>query len=182
MMEEKSLGFEIVKRHGILIALSLVMSLFLVDIFFVSVSSSKIESQNFSKIEKNCKSKGDEMLKEIPKLSQIKNPSITKNAASSACSVRNINNCKDIGSKAWFLVLFSFVILLIFNLAYGFFKNRHIQWKWEIIMTGIFILFWFVFDKCAQNLWYPIYIVKLAITIYVVYLYFFVRRKENLQV
>lgn len=176
---KKNLGTEMVRRYGIVMALALVMMLSVVDIFFVSVAKPRMESGFAIKTEKVCNSSGDIIKEKIPKISQISGPMITEEAASSVCLEKEIPACKDLHPNLWVFLFISFIILLIFNLAWGYLKGGKAQWAWEGIMTAIFISFWFVFDTCAQNLWYPLYVAKLAIAIYIAYLYFFLNKKRK---
>lgn len=158
-------------------SLSLVFLLFVVDIFFISVSSQKMERAQSFGTETVCRSGGEKSLGDVPKISEIKNPMITEQAATSVCRKKPTPSCKDLGLKAWAFLLMAYLGLLVSNLVYGFLKNQKIQWIWELIMTIIFLGFWFPYDECAFSLWYPLYVAKLSIAVYGIYLYFFLRKK-----
>ena len=46
-----------------------------------------------------------------------------------------------------------------------------IQWLWELILTFSAVIVWYKFDSCRNNLWYPVFVIKYGIVIYVAYLY-----------
>lgn len=176
---EKNIASQVIRKYGLVISLSLVMLLSVVDIFFVSVSKPKIEQANLASEVRMCSSSEAEKVENITSISEISGPSVGNEAATSTCQTLKASNCGNIDSKVWVFLLISYIALLIFNLKYGSISSRKIQWKWETIMTGIFIFGWFYFDKCAQNLWFPLYVTKIGLAIYTIYLYFVFKTKNE---
>lgn len=142
-----------------------------VDIFSYSlilphsrVQDKKISIQNDSLENYNAKN--------IPKLSDIKSPRIDDEAASvEKIAVKDDKACTTLPDKIWIFLFLAYIILLIFNLSYNFNQAMKIQWLWELILTFSAVIVWYKFDSCRNNLWYPVFVIKYGIVIYVAYLY-----------
>ena len=120
----------------------------------------------------------------VPKLSEIKGPSIDGEGASvvrlensATCALSAA--CATLPAGLWVFLLVAYLALLGFNLAYKFKESRNIRWVWETIMTLLLIAGWFYFDQCRSHLWFPLYVMKLGIIIYLFYLYFFGEKQKN---
>ena len=118
----------------------------------------------------------------ILKLSQIDGPRISSVAVSAVAGRGAL--CRDILSVGvWVFLLVAFVALLIFNLSYNFKGATKVQWFWETILTLAFLGFWFLWDTCRTNLWFPLSLIQIGIVIFASYLYFFEKklfREKNL--
>ena len=118
----------------------------------------------------------------IPKISNIKGPRVDNQAASVERIV--INNSKEktipksvLPIKIWVFLVFAYIALLIFNLAYNFNYAVKVQWFWELLLTLLAITVWYAFDFQKTNIWYPVFILKAGILIYAAYLYFFNKKQ-----
>ena len=117
--------------------------------------------------------------KNIHKLSDIKSPCIDEEAVSvEKIAVKEDKACTTLPTKIWTLLFFAYLALLIFNLAYKFNCAVKIQWFWELLYTFLTLAVWCIFDSCRINIWYPVFILKIGILIYAVYLYFFNKKNE----
>lgn len=114
---------------------------------------------------------GKEDARAVPKLSEIHGPQIDKEAAA-IVKVEKTPACSAFSAGAWVFLLCAYLFLLIFNLVYGYLKNLQIQWFWEFLYTALAMGTWFYLDQCRTNLWFPLYVLKLGIIIYLFYLYF----------
>lgn len=122
-------------------------------------------------------------MRNIPKISNIKGPSIDGQAASvEKISVSNFTGRavanSTLPAKIWIFLFIAYAVLLIFNLAYNFSRAVKIQWFWEFLLTLLAVAVWFVFDSQKINIWYPVFILKTGIIIYAVYLYFFNKKQK----
>lgn len=118
--------------------------------------------------------------KNIQRLSEVRGPQIDNEAAAISCLEKQefpeINNCNTLPKNIWVFLLAIYAALLIYNLSYGFEWQKKIRWVWETILTIIFLFGWNFFDLCSQDIWFPLYLVKLGLIIYFLYLYFFTKR------
>lgn len=123
-------------------------------------------------------------MKNIPKISDIRGPRIDDQAASVE-KVLVSNSAKKtfanstLPTKLWVFLIFAYIALLIFNLAYNFNSAVKIQWFWELLYTLLAIAVWLAFDSQKINIWYPVFILKVGIIIYAVYLYLFNKKIET---
>jgi hypothetical protein len=174
-MDKESLV--VIKKYALGLALLILVSLFFTDALFVR-SEKTLRSS-----EKTCVSMEVVGEPETPmKLSQIKVPRIDDQAASISCQdsseVAAAAVCRNLPGNILVFLLFAYLVLLIFNLAYDFERTAVVRWKFEAILTAIFVFGWAYFDNCFSNLWFPLYIIKLGILIFVIYLYFFEKNKK----
>jgi|GEM_PF-2536372 len=165
------------KKYALGLALLILVSLFFTDALFVRPEKTLRSS------EKTCVSMEVVGESETPmKLSQIKVPRIDDQAASISCQdsseVAAAAVCRNLPGNILVFLLFAYLVLLIFNLAYDFERTAVVRWKFEAILTAIFVFGWAYFDNCFSSLWFPLYVIKLGILTYVVYLYFFEKKKE----
>jgi len=121
---------------------------------------------------------GKEDARAVPKLSEIRGPQIDKEAAAVVKSEKTAI-CSTFPANVWVLILCGYLFLLVFNLAYGYLKNLHVQWFWEFLYTALAMGTWFYFDQCRTNLWFPLYVLKLGIIIYLFYLYFLNEKSQE---
>lgn len=169
-----------VKKYALGFALLVLASLFFTDALFLRPEKS------FQSSEKNCVSMEVVGEPETPmKLSQIKVPRIDDQAASISCQdsseVATAAVCRNLPANILIFLLFAYLVLLVFNLAYGFESSTTIRWKFEVFLTAIFVFGWTYFDNCFSSLWFPLYVIKLGILTYVVYLYFFEKKREAIE-
>lgn len=83
--------------------------------------------------------------------------------------------------EAWIFILLGFIVLLVFNLAYEFESATELRWSWELVYFLMTLFVWFVFDQSRENLWFPLYTIKLGLIIYLAYLYFYNEKKTEAQ-
>ncbi|EKE20247.1 MAG: hypothetical protein ACD_8C00034G0011 [uncultured bacterium] len=154
-----------------------VILLFFVALFF-SDSVFLAGQKSFSVKPKECFSNvGIENRNDVLKISEISGPMIDGEAAWSSCEeVSGVTG--NLPVKVWIFLLFAYVSLLIFNLAYGFASTKKPRWFFEGLLTFSFIFGWFYFDKLGVYVWFPLNVVKLLVVIYVCYLYF-LEKKNN---
>ncbi|PJA86738.1 MAG: hypothetical protein CO141_03155 [Candidatus Moranbacteria bacterium CG_4_9_14_3_um_filter_42_9] len=153
-----------IKRIALPLALVVFFGLFVMDIFFVPSSSSS-------------------MLKLIGpsdmKISDDFSPRIDSEAA---IVVRDGDNiipfCTTLPGELWIFLLAAYLFLLFFNLFYDFEKSDSLHWFWESLYTLLALWGWYIWDTCHQNIWFPLYILKLGVIIYLVYLYLLYKQKE----
>jgi hypothetical protein len=86
--------------------------------------------------------------------------------------------CKTFPNELWILLLASYVFLLLFNLFYDFQHSQKIHWFWESLYTVLALWAWYAYDTCRLNLWFPLYVIKLGLIAYLIYLYIFYKKKE----
>ena len=117
------------------------------------------------------------------KISQLSGPQIDKGAAmmddtENVCLVYG-EACASLPTSLWMMLLLAYMILLVGNLVYGFRRSLRVQWFWEMIYTVLAILAWYIFDECRIALWYPLYVFKMGVFIFAVYLYFVLQKKDT---
>lgn len=157
------------KNLAIPVAIAVFASLLAADILFLQpFKSADFEKQSTPQLEiiSGAKDSGH-----TPKLSEIRGPRIDKEAAAVMRSEKTAA-CFTFPANVWVFILCAYLFLLIFNLAYGYLKNSQIQWFWEFLYTALALGTWFYFDQCRASLWFPLYVLKLGIIIYLFYLYF----------
>lgn len=168
-MENEILAF--IRKYLVSIGLLFFVSLIFTDSLFVPAVDPATKS------EKTCISEGN--LSARLKLSEISGPQIDGGAASISCEKKvSFGAVSILPVKIWILLLLSYLALLVFNLAYDFKKDAEIHWVWEMILTGIYVLMWSYFDQSSLNTWFPLYIIKLGIVVYFIYLYFFEKKNK----
>lgn len=152
---EKCINWMNGNRVVVLLLLVLVVNLFSIGFFVPSSTTKSVASAE-----------------PILKLSEINGPRISDVAAMTV--VEGGAFCRDLLLVAvWVFLLIVFVALLIFNLSYNFEGSTKVQWFWEALLALTFLSFWFFWDTCHTNLWFPLFIIQIGITIFAVYLYFF---------
>lgn len=128
----------------------------------------------------------------IPKISDTKGPQIDTQSAAVSMTVtfkapekpivpeasEKIIDSEILPVKIWIFLFLTYVVLLIFNLAYNFKRTKKIQWFWELALTFLALSVWYALGRDQNNAWYPTYIVKIGILIYALYLYFFNKKQH----
>jgi hypothetical protein len=116
----------------------------------------------------------------VPKISEIKGPRIDDGAAtivaegvSSAQTQTQTLACFSLPTGVWVFLLVAYIALLVFNLAYNFQNVTRVQWVWELGLTLLTLLTWFLWDECRTSPWFPLAVLKMGVLIYALYLYFF---------
>lgn len=79
--------------------------------------------------------------------------------------------CAALPAEIWIFLLAAYLFLLIFNLSYDFGKLKKIRWFWEGLFTLLAIYAWYAYDGCRTFIWFPLYVMKLGIIIYLFYIY-----------
>jgi len=79
--------------------------------------------------------------------------------------------CASLPAEVWIFLLAAYLFLLIFNLSYDFGKAKKIRWFWEGLFTLLALYAWYVYDGCRTFIWFPLYVMKLGIIIYLFYIY-----------
>ena len=172
------------KKNSIIILLVLFD---LVDIFSYALIFSQNQKKNLNQSpQKKVFIQKDSLqnfnIKNISRISDIKGPRIDDQAATvekvlvSSSAKKTISH-STLPTKIWIFLFLAYVALLIFNLAYNFNSAVKIQWFWELFYTLLAIAVWFAFDYQKISIWYPIFILKMGIIIYAVYLYFFNKKQ-----
>jgi hypothetical protein len=162
------------KKYAIGIALLVFVSLFFTDALFLRP---QLPVQNSVKTCSSSVVAGE--IGNIPKLSEISGPQIDSQAASISCrqsAVQTATSCQTLPQGLWIFLLVSYLALLVFNLSYGFQGAAGVRWGWEVLLTGTFIFGWVYFDRCGYDLWFPLYVVKLGVIVYLGYLYLFEKK------
>lgn len=121
---------------------------------------------------------------EIPKLSSIRGPQITDEAAMVIATAEGetipVRACDTLPVRLWVFLLIAYLALLVFNLAAGFGRRTTLQWFWEATYTGLALLAWPVWDGCGSAAWYPLAVMQMGILVYLLYLYFFEHRMRRI--
>ncbi|HCP09060.1 MAG TPA: hypothetical protein DIT25_04680, partial [Candidatus Moranbacteria bacterium] len=116
---------------------------------------------------------------ETPKISEIEGPMIDAGAASVMAEDGSAGSSeKVLPAKIWIYLLFAYCFLKVFNLSFRFQESAGIRWAWEAAYTFLALFAWSAWDKSADFVWFPLYVLKLGILIYLAYLYFFARKKS----
>lgn len=173
---------KIIKRNSIYLIVVLFCLTFIVDGTFASPKGA--EGKNLSQKDGEFIINGEEVIRinnTLPSDSPFldSNPRINEEAAMINIEER-VSTLSTFPQEVWIFLLLAFVSLLIFNLAYDFEKAQKIQWSWELGGLLLTLLIWFVFDKSRTNLWFPLYVIKLGLIIYLAYLYF-LEKCKNIQ-
>ncbi len=107
---------------------------------------------------------------------------ISQGLGGEAVAVTNkaLSSCQGLPVEIWIFLLSMFMALLIFNLSYNFSRARKIQWGWEVILLLLTLGAWLIFDECRANIWFPLYVIKLGLIIYLAYLYFLEKKPKNM--
>jgi hypothetical protein len=178
-MQEKTVGF--VKKYVLALGIFFLGVLFVVNIFFLPShrSSDCGRSQQGVRYDQ----------KNIPRLSEMKSPSIDGSGASIAREDREGSNSYAISSisargrsalpsGAWVLILAAYLFLIIFNLGSTFGRRNTIQWVWETMYTILALAAWIRWDQGWENVWFPLQIMAFSVSLYLFYLYFFWEKQK----
>ena len=84
--------------------------------------------------------------------------------------------CASLPAEVWIFILAAYLFLLVFNLSYDFGKAKKIRWFWEGLFTLLAIYAWYAYDGCRTFIWFPLYVMKLGIIIYLFYIYLTVEK------
>lgn len=152
------------------------MGLFVTDIFFVP-SARPQDSLSVSGVA------GSSTLKFLgpgdTKISDDFGPRIDSEAAAIVKKDNKIIPlCQTLPGELWILLLAAYLFLLFFNLFYDFENAWKIRWFWEGLYTLLALFGWYAWDSCHINIWFPLYVIKLGVIVYLVYLYLFYKQKE----
>ena len=153
-----------IKRIALPLALVVFLGLFVTDIFFVpSAGSSMLKFTGPSDM----------------KISDDFAPRIDSEAA---LVVKEDNQiiplCQTLPGELWILLLAAYLFLLFFNLFYDFEHAKKIRWFWEGFYTLLALGAWYFYDECHQNIWFPLYVLRLGVIVYLAYLYLLYTQKE----
>ncbi|MEK7598645.1 MAG: hypothetical protein AAB487_02820 [Patescibacteria group bacterium] len=153
-----------IKRIALPLALFIFFLLFVTDLFFVPLANSS-----------TIKFFG-------PKDTSISRDLSPRIDSEAAMVVKENNQtlplCTTLPGELWIFLLAAYLFLLLFNLFYDFEKSNNIHWFWESLYTLLALWGWYIWDSCHLNLWFPLYILKLGIIVYLVYLYLYYKKKE----
>ena len=152
-----------VKKIALSLAILFFLLLFAVDIFFVPPAGSTQISQTQTDT----------------RISSNLSPRIDGEAAMVVKEDGRITSvCQTLPPELWIFLLTAYLFLLLFNLFFDFEKSNKIHWFWEGFYALLALGAWHFYDACRQNLWFPLYVLKLGIIVYLVYLYLFYKKKE----
>jgi hypothetical protein len=178
-MLEKTIGF--VKKNVLALGIFFLGALFATNIFFLPsrCSSDCGKSQQGVRYDQ----------KNIPRLSEMKSPSIDGSGASIAREDREGKNryaVSSLGARerstlppgAWALLLAAYLFLIIFNLGSTFGRRNTVQWVWETIYTVLALAAWIRWDQGWENIWFPLQIMAFGVSLYLFYLYFFWEKQK----
>lgn len=184
-MNEK---FPKLNRNQIMLIAILMVVLFLVDDSYLIFSGQPDPNKDISyvKISGDAPSYKNNFLAKneepILKISEISGPMIDSGAAviskENVCQYESVA-AERIPAKIWILLIMAYVFLIVFNLTYEFRKSVNLRWFWELLYTLFFLSLWFYYDAGQTKMWFPLYIIKLGVIIYIAYLYFFSIRKSK---
>ena len=79
--------------------------------------------------------------------------------------------CATFPAEIWIFLLAAYLFLLVFNLSCGFGKSKKIRWFWEGLFTLLALYAWYNYDGCRTFIWFPLYVMKFGIIIYLFYIY-----------
>lgn len=130
--------------------------------------------QQFSEVSKNK----DARLSAITG-SQIDDGAAMTEVSNQDCSSLFNAPCVSLPSVLWVVLLFAYMVLLIGNFLYGVRHFDHVQWFWECLYTFCALYVWYVFDECRTNIWYPLYILKMGLIIFGIYVYYMLKKQEK---
>ena len=122
---------------------------------------------------------------QVLKISEIKGPRIDDQAAmvivdtEAAGTAVAQRRCFSLPADIWIFLLIAYVALLIFNLTYDFGRTTRVQWGFELTLTLLTLVAWYAWDRCSAQIWFPLYVIKLGILMYALYLYFFDKKSRE---
>lgn len=173
------------KKYGLALGIFFLMVLFVANISLLAPGCSFDGAKGLEKARFDRR--------DVPRLSEMKGPSIDGGGASIAReeNMRRNPDAIMMGEEnervilpvgIWVLLLATYLFLLIFNLGLTFGRRSSVQWFWETAYTVLALMSWFLLDQIRTNLWFPLYVMALGVLIYLFYLYFFwEKRKLDLQ-
>jgi len=153
-----------VKNIALPLALFVFILLFAVDIFFVPRANSstiKFFTPQETTISHDLSPRIDEKAAMVVKEND-----------------RILPLCNTFPSELWIFLLTAYLFLMLFNLFINFEHSHKIQWFWESGYTILALWNWYAFFCCRQNIWFPLYVLKLGTIVYLVYLYLYYKKKE----
>jgi hypothetical protein len=164
---------KLIKSLTLPLAMLVFVALFAVDLFLVPLAGS-------SQIQRDQKIIVSERINdpEDKSLSKDLAPRIDPEAATIVREVKTGPVCATLPGELWILLLAAYIFLLFFNLFYDFEQSIKIHWFWESLYALLALIGWYAWDGCHQNIWFPLYVLKLGIIVYLVYLYLFYKKKE----
>jgi len=152
-----------IKKFALPLALLIFLSLFATDALFVSRGNA---SGTINPLPKDTS------------ISKDFSPRIDSEAAAIVREKKAERVCVTLPAKIWIFLLTAYLFLMLFNLFYDFEKSNKLHWFWEGLYAILAIFVWVKFDKCGMNLWFPLYVLKLGVVIYLVYLWLYHKKKE----
>ena len=161
------------KSLALPLAMLIFVALFVVDFFMVPLASSSENPFNQKIIvsEKINDPANTRISKDF-------SPRIDEEAAAIVRETETAPICATLPGELWILLLAAYLFLMFFNLFYDFEKSNSLHWFWEGLYTLLALWGWYVWDQCHQNLWFPLYVLKLGTIVYLVYLYLFYKKRE----
>lgn len=115
----------------------------------------------------------------ILKISEIRGPRIDDEAAMIVAEESAAPVCQTLPLNLWVFLVIAYIALLVFNFSSTFQKVNQPQWFWEVVFTFLFIVGWFVWDQCRENVWFPFAIAKFGLIIFALYIYFLRKNLSN---
>lgn len=113
------------------------------------------------------------------KISEIDGPRIDTEAASIVVDDEEaplVASAAVFPGQFWVFLLLAYVALLVFNLSYTFENVVTPQWFWETLYTFLALVTWMFLDSGALYTWFPLMVIKLALLIFVLYVYLLEKR------
>lgn len=106
--------------------------------------------------------------------------SIVRESAEENCNCEKaVPSCATLPAGIWIFLLAAYIFLLIFNLSSAFGQAQKVQWFWEALLTLFALGAWYAYDGCRTFIWYPLYVLKFGLIIYLFYLYLLAEKKKK---
>lgn len=111
-------------------------------------------------------------------LTDSRSPRIDEMAAFDINEVNGESTCRTLPVELWLLLLLTYITIIVFNLTYNFSADSHLHWGWELFFTLLALWGWWCWDGCRSAVWFPLYIIKFGLVMFLSYLYFFDRKRD----
>ena len=164
---------KLIKRIVLPLALMVFLGLFVTDLLFVPQADSSQIDRQIKIISSQIAGAPEDI-----SISKDLSPRIDSEAAMIERVIRSAPACQTLPGELWIFLLAAYLFLLFFNLFYDFESSSATHWFWESLYTVLALWGWYIYDTCHLNLWFPLYVLKLGIIVYLAYLYLYYKKKE----
>lgn len=149
-------------------------SSFAVDIFLLRTEASQAEESS-----KSAVTRVSPFADPTPRIDEEAASIVRENPEESCNPAALAPDCKTLPAGVWIFLLAAYVFLLIFNLSAGFGSAQKIRWFWETLFTFLALYAWYVYDGGRTFIWYPLYVLKFGLIIYLFYVYLLMEKMKK---